>query len=508
MLIFLVILIRSKVLVIDDLNLTKRIAADSVNKKILKTITEKVSKGNEEVVLYNEKSDLRMSSKDYGINGATKEDCFDRLNENSKRVEIDIPVIEQSNLANQIKRYEDSVNELKNLVNSNMNNQSTKTALEKLREQRIQNLQQRVNSASNYANNLREKGTGFYDSNVQNIDSDYRHSLNKSTLDRLLSTSFDESLKKTMNDTNSSGSNFNSQNGGSAGNMNNSFLSGVLGYPDANYLNKNSLNNPNLINNSNTNKEYGSNQNLYNLGNDITNLNQNNKIPSNSFNGFNNSSGISGGPYDNRLAYTKAKIEDSLYKAIANRKEYINIKLQEIKINKDKLQLEIRSYKEKVAELLVKIRRIQKTKDSIVRKIADNKNHIINLNKNSQKVAESKEQVFSLIRITRNEVLRYKNLLENETNKLGMLEKQYEVYEDTLKKYSEDIEQESNKLYRSSNELNKNTIDLENVESLYREYTEKNKQIEEDLMRYEKIADCLDTEEKKISRNQLSGLII
>lgn len=499
MIILLLMLIRSKVFVIDDLNLTKRIAEDDVNKKLLKTITEKVSKGNEEVVLYNEKSDLRMSSKDYGINGVTKEDCLDKINENSKKVEIDIPVIEQSSLASQIKRYENSVNELKTLVNNNTSSQSTKTALEKLREQRIQNLQQQVNSPSSYANTLREQRTRFYNSGLQNNNSDYQHSLSKTTLDRLLSTSFDENLKKTLNDTNSSGSDFNSQNGSSVGNINNSMLSGMLGYSDTNYINKSS---------SNTSKEYGSNQNLFSIGNATTNLNQNNNLSSSSFDLFNNSSGINGGPYDSRLAYTKAKVEDNLYKAIDNRKEYINIKLQEIKINKDKLQLEIRSYKEKVAELLVKIRRIRKTKDSIERKMTDNKNHIINLNKNSQQVVDSKEQVFSLIRITRNEVLRYKNLLENETNKLSMLEKQYEVYEDTLKKYTEDIEQESNKLYRSSNELNKNSIDLENVESLYREYTEKNKQIEEDLRRYEKIADCLDTEEKKVSRNQLSGLVI
>lgn len=55
---------------------------------------------------------LRISSKDYGINGTTKEDCLDNPSENPRKVEFDIPVIKQTNLSSQIKRNENSVNEL------------------------------------------------------------------------------------------------------------------------------------------------------------------------------------------------------------------------------------------------------------------------------------------------------------------------------------------------------------------------------------------------------------
>ncbi|EEQ82764.1 hypothetical protein NCER_100482 [Vairimorpha ceranae BRL01] len=602
MVIFFILSFYAKVLVIDDLNISKSISPVA-SRNLIKSIKKNVASTNEEVVLLDQNKNPKMSSKDL------EKDCQDKMNCNEDKVEIDFPAIEHAQLSKEIERYEKSVNELKDIVNKAKNNKQKNTesdySPENSRSFNNQNDEQKQESDlfnNNYLKNLYPKKNNFFNtinnipadstrqkvkksspydalesfkpdifpspknnplnnmndiinsfkkelSNIPNSNLAFKSLQETNPLLNVPSNTIHDPILSTPQDLNSTRPTFfNNQQNPNSKNFPADFSSIFSSNPnqlqnlfplsneDPNNLNLISNNNPENIskNFNDTSKPFDNLSDTYppmpyNFKNTFNNNSSNLSLP----NFLQNFSDPGSTPYnnaqsrsssydmpssnntspveqqmENRLAYAKLKEQNNLIKAIDNRKEYIKMKLQEIKANKDKLSLEMKSYKTKVKNILNQIKNIKKGKDALINQINTNKNHIKNLNKNSMQIIDKKEHVISLIRITKNEVQRYRNLLENETNKLEMLEKQYEVYEDTLKKYSDDIDTEAHKLNRSSAELNKNGIDLENLEELYKEYNQKNQQIEEELRRYEKIAMCLDTEEKKVMRNQLSGLFV
>ncbi|KAF9764577.1 hypothetical protein NGRA_0445 [Nosema granulosis] len=197
----------------------------------------------------------------------------------------------------------------------------------------------------------------------------------------------------------------------------------------------------------------------------------------------------------------------NLLKAINNRKEYLRIKIGEVHTKKEKIAQQLGDYKAKIDEIVNRINSIKNNRDSLLTKMNMEKNHISNLTQNSKDIKDKENKLKALIRVTRNEIIRYKSLLENEKSKMDVLEKQYEVYDNTLRRYEGDINQEGNNLSKFTNDLSKYENDLKDLNSMFSLYSNKNNELNEELKRQGRLESNLQIEESKIDRNHIDDLI-
>ncbi|EQB59766.1 hypothetical protein NAPIS_ORF02660 [Vairimorpha apis BRL 01] len=88
------------------------------------------------------------------------------------------------------------------------------------------------------------------------------------------------------------------------------------------------------------------------------------------------------------------------------------------------------------------------------------------------------------------------------------MEKQFDVYEDTISKYEENVDTGNKNVFLYQNELNKHKSELSNLEKLFNEFSVKNRVIDDEIKKYEKISVCLDVEMKKLELSKSSGSLL
>jgi chromosome segregation ATPase len=125
---------------------------------------------------------------------------------------------------------------------------------------------------------------------------------------------------------------------------------------------------------------------------------------------------------------------------------------------------------------------------------------------NSKEIKEKEGKLKDMIRSSRDQIIQYKSFLENEMAKLDVLEKQYEVYENTLKRYNDDCTEENNNLLKVKNDLAKYEKDLKDLNEIFSTFKCKHKNLNDEFNRQSKIESDLEMEKDKVNRNGLSGL--